>query len=311
MIALALLLVSCASLQSSSDSEQAKSDNDQTETKTITGQITLAPVTNTSEGDATEKGERPKTKGERLTDCLWRWLEPQNFASLLLFIVGVGAFSVGLGTLYAIKGEVAETANAATAARKSADIAERSLRLLNQPWLDTADWTVSEQRGAAGPDGDGGFTQPLRCLTVAFNVVNNSQTPATLHEIEVTDEGSGSPPTGWTATSGVGNLLTPGSKYPFEVPLMVEDMTERQIADYETERGFVVDIRGTIYFNDLFAREQPSNGPYQAPRRRFFGRTCILKRRASEFRYVSGVERVERDPDPDQGQPEDQPEDQP
>jgi hypothetical protein len=186
-----------------------------------------------------------------------------------------------------------ETRKAANAAKLSASTAERSLRLLNQPWLDTADWAVSEERGSAIRDKMGGWTTgELLALNVSLNVVNNSQTPATIYQIEMTDSGSGSPPTDFTVTSVVGNLITPGSKHPAKAH--IAELAPSQIARYESGTGFPIRIEGTIHFGDLFSTKDPNDDSIDGPRKRHFGRECVLRTGGrSEFHPIAGAESVE------------------
>jgi hypothetical protein len=177
------------------------------------------------------------------------------------------------------------TIRAANAAKRAAEIADRSLHLLNQPWLDTTDWKVDATYGKSTPDEYGSYTQELIALTVSFNVINTSLTPATIYEIEVTDIGSGSPPESWIVSSTVGNLITPGGRHPHEAVINAAHMVDRQIEEYVSNRGFVVEIRGVIHFSDLFTAD--------SVRKRHFGRQCILKSKGSEFRPVAGAERIE------------------
>lgn len=103
------------------------------------------------------------------------------------------------------------TLRAANAAKASADIADRSLRVLNQPWLDTADWHVVEHRAEAVAGSSGFPLERLTGLSVTFNVVNNSRTPATLYQIEMTDSGSGDPATVLSVSGSLFSNQTSGS----------------------------------------------------------------------------------------------------
>jgi hypothetical protein len=218
---------------------------------------------------------------------------PENWSQWLLAVFAALAAGIAAKSLCAIEVQAIETRKAANAARRSASIAERSLRLLNQPWLDTADWDVSEEHAAPVPDGNGGFTQELTGLTVAFNVVNNSHTPATLYRIVMTDYGSGSPPTDYTVTAVVGNPITPGSKHPYQV--RITDLAKSQIKSYADRTGFPVKIEGTIHFGDLFNTKAPNDDDsIDGPRKRRFGRQCLLRRGGrSEFFPIAGAESVE------------------
>ena len=198
-----------------------------------------------------------------------------TFTGWLVVVGAIQSVLIAVGLFASIR--------AAKAATASANIADSSLRILNRPWLDTDDWSVTEQRSDIND---------LAALVIRFNVVNPSRTPATIYEIEVTDIGSGSPPDEWTVSSDVGNLLTPGGKHPHDATILVEAMVERQIADYETGRGFTVEISGVVHFSDLFCADPR----HPKRRQRRFGRRCVLRRTGgSEFHPVAGAESVDRE----------------
>ena len=185
------------------------------------------------------------------------------------------------------------TRQAANAAKQSAETANKSLRLLHQAWLDTADWEVTEVRGVETPDEMGGQSDGrLEGLRITFNVVNNSPTPATIYHLEITDFGSGSPPSDFTVTSAVGNLITPGSKHPGEA--FIQDLSRKQIVAYESGNAFTIEIHGIIHFGDTFNRKRRSDESMEGPRKRRFARVCILRRYAkSEFHQIAGGESIE------------------
>ena len=78
--------------------------------------------------------------------------------------------------------------------------------------------------------------------------------PATIYHIEVSDYGSGSPPTDYTVAAAVGNLLTPGSKHSSKAHL--QDLPPNQLKAYEFGNGSVVEIHGTIHFGDMFIKKE-------------------------------------------------------
>jgi hypothetical protein len=167
---------------------------------------------------------------------------------------------------------------ATSVATRSADVAEKSLRLLNQPWLDTADWKMTPELAEPVHDDLGGYTQELTGLALTFNVVNNSRTPAILQQIDVEHFGMDV-----SFTPIAEHMLTPDGTYPYTVHII--SLTFDQIGRCKHQDGLRVEVRGAIKFVDWF-------GP--SVRTRYFGRKCILRRYGqSEFHYIAGAERVE------------------
>jgi hypothetical protein len=222
---------------------------------------------------------------------LEKLVDPVTWFTLLLLIVSALQWCAMRRQSELMRRSLVATRRSNHIARSASEVADRSLRLLNKPWLDTDGWTVREIRG---PDPQEGWEGPLESLRIEFNIVNPSNTPATIYRVSVTDIGSGSPAKDWTVESDIGNLITPGGRHPHAAEILAEDLVARQISDYEKGRGVVIEIRGVVYFTDLFDNERTP----QKWRERHFGRNCILKRNASEFLPVAGAELI----DPEQNE---------
>jgi hypothetical protein len=87
--------------------------------------------------------QRPLSNGERFYEWLWKWMEPQSFANLLLFFTAGVAFIIGLRTLKAIEAQnrlnlanLKTARRLAHAAKESADTGAKTLRLAAATYLD-------------------------------------------------------------------------------------------------------------------------------------------------------------------------------
>ena len=188
-----------------------------------------------------------------------------GFAAIAALIV---AYSLG-----AIKEQATASLIAAQAAKKASRIAEQSLRLVNQPWLDTNDWTVTERRSEGIPDAMGGRSRgKLLGFTVKFSVANDSRTPATIYHIEMRDSGSGSPPIEYVVTEVVQNLITPESAHPYQA--VIDNLSQSQLASYETGNDYLPTLllarsrRSVLYESTSLSGAKipsamPENNPYQ------------------------------------------------
>jgi hypothetical protein len=221
----------------------------------------------------------------------WVWLHAPSPTDWLLAAAGVGGVIAAIYTLLAIRREVRITGKAARASQRSAAVAERSLRLLNQPWLDTTDWTVTPLV----------TNEALQMIELSFAIVNNSKTPAILNKIQLPEivRAGPEPLTRLEirrARDPVGILLTPGGRYDHSEFYGVTAAHAKMYAG----DGVIFDFEGTIHFSDMFTR---SGSPGQrGPRRRHFTRRIWVQRDAVQIR--TRAERIESDDD-EQDRPQD------
>lgn len=283
--AVAVLLagvVGCASWQK-------RPTNQESATKAAQDANTAAPERIPASTEQPSGGAAQGKGGHQLPESEIEWGSVADWA---MVAVTFGALVAALINLQKLTRQIEHGKQAAEAATASTGIARRSMWLLNQPWLDTINWRViGERRGPATPDGAGGQIRgELEGLIVGFDVVNKGPTPATIYEIEVRDMGSGSPPTDYSVTGHVGNVITPNAVYPYTAN--INNLSRRQIQSYEGNVGVALRIEGTIHFGDLFVRRDPNVS--HGPRLRHFGRLCLLKNSGrSEFHPIAGAERVE------------------
>lgn len=162
-----------------------------------------------------------------------------------------------------INASIDQAKRSADAAFKSAQTAERGLRLLNRPWLDTDQWRAT-LTNEAGSD----------VVRVLFNIVNPSRTPARIRHIHVLVIKNG-PGLGQTNPESINHILTPGSHYPYSITIpSLSDEDAEALADGK----FILIIQGTIYFDDLFRQTNiKADGDERwGARKRQFGRRCVL-----------------------------------
>jgi hypothetical protein len=113
-------------LEANRNAESREAKNYQPDSKTIQS----ATTANDSASNTAPKTQPPKTKRERLIDWLWRWLDPPNVASLLLFIVGTAGIMIGVFTLWAIRDQ-AQTAKEQLLVATSARLYVEGLTAVN------------------------------------------------------------------------------------------------------------------------------------------------------------------------------------
>jgi hypothetical protein len=133
-----------------------------------------------------------------------------------------------------------ETRKAADAAKQSADTAERALVLLNRPYLDAENW-----RG----DIIGAMKAETMHITVSFNIVNSSVTPAFVESIEVNDDSGQASPLGELSTdTTVEATIGPRQSQPFRRDVLLTQEQWQQVYFGK----LAVNFWGTITFTDDF-----------------------------------------------------------
>jgi hypothetical protein len=236
---------------------------------------------NTDEYTRPENGELPSRWGV----AEWSAIAQAFSAVVVMFFTGFLVWYSHRG--WTIAKESADASRlAADAAKESAEVAQRSLVLLNRPWLDTANWAVERRMGRLAQDSLGGDITPIEGLTITFDVVNNSPTPARINWINTEDD-----ITQTGSSSAVETVLTPNGQCPYSHELY--PLTDEQISQYKN-RGLVVLLRGFIHYGDLFAPRQPKSPAHGfGPRVRRFGRSCVLRHgHGSTFTLLTGAEGV-------------------
>lgn len=141
--------------------------------------------------------------------------------------------------LKAIKASVVSTESAATAAKKSADVAQDSLLLLQRSYLKVDNW-----KGIITREGD---------VTVEFRISNPSPTPADIKWIHCT--------TGITeeeTSTDCPITLAPQEEY---IVTVFPDWKE----GFQRNDDEAIEIRGEILYYDIFGKA----------RGRRFARTCV------------------------------------
>jgi len=289
------MLVACAALAATDQQQSGRQNTEGRGGDRAKSQPPIQITVTTPDRSAEEKeadrerAQRQDATNNRIADA------NASIATLTFWLVIVGGIEVA-----AIAGGLIFTAKAANSARRSADTANTSLKLLNQPWLDTAGWKVEPSLGLPVPDGDGGHTQPIVALNVLFFVTNKSRTPANLKWIQMIDEIHAGPPEPikrlsiTKTTEPMNILLTPGSKYSHSE---IYSIGPEHIEMYE-KFGFIVDMSGTIHFSDVFTENKTNIDKVVGPRRRHVARRFWLaKNQVTRVHLMPGSERIEDDPE--------------
>lgn len=149
----------------------------------------------------------------------------QRIAKFTFWLVIVGAIQA-VATMLAF----AAAWSAAGAAKKSADVAERSLLHLNRAYLTTERWTVA-------PDYFGGTVK------ISFEISNPSKTAARLERIELTIGSN-------TTTREIRTMIAPNERYPLTET--TSGITVPPIDGYGAAQSFSFEVSGRIAYTDIF-----------------------------------------------------------
>lgn len=175
---------------------------------------------------------------------------PPNWSSWALVIIAIVASYIALRSLRTIEQQaknaadgVVETRKAAEAAKQSADVADKSLRVVERAWLAVLfDQPFQPKVGTYNP--------------IYYSVKNTGHTVAFLKDRKLNAfPWNGFMPKRELAPKPTGILPTiaaifPGDKFPME-GLVDIDFTQQMINDAATGR-FIFDVRGYVAYDDAF-----------------------------------------------------------
>ncbi len=172
----------------------------------------------------------------------WLWSNgPADWATVAITGVAVVA---AFRTLRAIRDQVTANADAAAAAKQSAETAEKQLRVAFQPYFDL-------KEAFATPENV--YTNDQAYMTVGYTIYNASTTPARVFRLDH----------GYKALQGGDNLELSASGKPYDTtiapergyraPIKVELSDEARQA--YVNKKLVIDVMYRIWFNDPFGGE--------------------------------------------------------
>jgi hypothetical protein len=119
-----------ASLPTARNSQNENTPNEQSEAHEVTPHAILSAGASTPQPSPPPNCSPPAGNAQSWNDWLW-----QNLSSLLLVLVAVGTGYIAVNTLRQISCQTVAATTAASAAKKSADTAEKSLTHLERPWI--------------------------------------------------------------------------------------------------------------------------------------------------------------------------------
>ena len=177
-------------------------------------------------------------------------MEFGSLADLAMAMAAFLAVYVASKTYRAVVGQSKATEAAAVAAAKSADTAEKSLRMLNRPYLDTDDWTADLHSGPS-------FGDPT-ILTIKFNIHNPSPTPARLERVTICEGFGGHTAETIEYQTEVQGMIPPRRSQPFVVQITIGQ------AEWELMfRGeLMVRVFGEFQYTDLFNKSRQRTKKY-------------------------------------------------
>jgi hypothetical protein len=185
----------------------------------------------------------------------------------VLAVIGIAALYIAMRSVLAVEQQTAATANAAQATLASVEQADRHFKLVNQQWLDTADWFVSFKKTSTG----------LEEVTPKFWITNPTKMAVTLVGYttrfidgafeELVHKDFGRPV-----------VLPPGRIFPGVCPAAVlNDLAS--VAQFKNDR-LKLTLRGSIEYIDAFGQ----------PQTLYVGRVCMCGiSQKPVFTVVDGV----------------------
>ena len=247
-VALLLMLsVDCASAQSLSPAERQQNPTAQERQDKTDEQLRAiaAELRALREQQANAEQTRPQDETRYRETAFW----PPVWSNWLLAFFAAGAAVIALKTLRAIEEQVVANVDAAHAAKESAEVATRMLKM-NRPSLQSRDWRFT----ADGP-----------WLWASFDASNASNvltriTDVRLHATVSAPPIGGDPRTGDPVARPTHDypdtaLVTPGGSHPISFALGRVDLpnTESERLRYGFENAALsVIVDGTITYADMF-----------------------------------------------------------
>jgi hypothetical protein len=199
------------------------------------------PQSTTSAPQATPQTTNQPTKASGPVESAQWWF------NLFLVVFTFGLVVVGALQVWLLAGSLVETRKAADAAKKSADVAEETLRAGRRPWV------VRLSMDFRSP-------APLeRPVTVDLVMKNYGGEPAINTRITLnwrfSDPDFPSQDDGWTAELGI---IAPGEMHGLGIPLDLKPEQRRRLFAYDV----TLSVRGLIEYGDRYKTDPHYGGTF-------------------------------------------------